>query len=115
LALDCEGNEIAIETAQSIVTPGPDDWRTAFVSVRFVEKEDDSAPTRGSGSNSNVAATITESFELTVVPENCNQAHRHLRARWLACGHAHALTIAKLRNSPHGWRVDRAYRAPHVK
>ena len=126
LALDCEGNEIVIETPQSIANPllvsssdepssaAPSssafskalsssasepvvDWRTAYLNVRFVEEFG------------------TESFVLEVALENCNRGHRHLRARWLACGQTHALTIAKLRRRSHGWTVDRGYRPPTVK
>lgn len=138
LALDCEGNEILIETPQNISltllasssdelsldasssgalskalpssASSPDvsqkalsssesppvDWHTAYLNVRFVED-------------------ITESFVLEFARKNCNRGHRHLRARWLACGQPHALTIAKLRRRSHGWTVDRGYRPPTVK
>ena len=115
LALDCEGNELAIETAQSIVPKPCDDWRTAFVNVRFVEVSAGQTPIPGTTEVSTVATTLIESFELVVAQENCNRRHRHLRARWLTCGLPHALTIAKLLNGSQGWRVDRAYRAPHLK
>jgi len=119
LALDCEGNELAIETAQTIVPPAvpqpTGDWHTAYLDVRFVEENADLLPTPDPAEGSNLAATLTESFELVVTQENSNRGHRHLRARWLACGRPHALTIAKLRHSSQGWRVDRAYRAPYVR
>ena len=117
LAIDCEGNEVIIDNEQSVLTPASFDKRTWFVNVRFVEWDDDKGealPTFGSEGVRN-AATITDGFLLAVSLENHNRSHRHLRARWLACGGAHALTIAKLRNSSQGWRVDRAYRAPHIK
>ena len=119
LALDCEGNELAIETAQSIVPPQTADWHTAYLNVRFVEECGDLAPIAGAEEGSD-ATTLAESFELAVVQENCNRGHRHLRARWLACGRPHALTIAKLRRNSQGknsqaWRVDRRYRAPVIK
>lgn len=119
LALDCEGNELAIETAQIIVPPAvaqpTGDWHTAFVNVRFVEECADLMPTAGAAEASNITAYLAEGFELAVGPENCNRGHRHLRARWLACGRPHALTIAKLRHGTQGWRVDRGYRAPAIK
>jgi len=112
LALDCEGNELMIGTAQTVVAQSPGSNRhTAYVNVRFVEKKEDLVIVRGTEE----ASTITESFELAVVPENCNRGHRHLQARWLACGQPHALTIAKLRHNAQGWRVDRGYRAPKTK
>jgi len=115
LALDCEGNELAIETAQSIVPPANVDWHTAFVSVCFVEEGAGTIPTAGAEGASNITATIIESFRLAVAQENSNRGHRHLRARWLACEQPHALTIAKLKQSSQGWRVDRGYRPPTVK
>jgi hypothetical protein len=110
LALDCEGNEIVIGVAQSIVLPPlTGNLRTAYVNVRYVEEygrmEVSEAP----------HSEITEGFELTVAPENYNRGHRHLRARWLTCGQPHALTIAKLKRHAQGWRVDRGYRPPTIK
>ena len=115
LALDCEGNELVIESVQSIGPPTTADWHTAFVNVCFFEECAESIPSGGAVETANVAANITESFMLAVAQKNFNHGHRHLRARWLACGLPHALTIAKLRHSSQGWRVDRGYRVPHVK
>jgi hypothetical protein len=116
LALDCEGNELAIETVQSIVPPSTADWHTAFVNVSFVEEcAGTISPPGAEEAASNLAGTITESFMLALTQKNFNQGHRHLRARWLACGRPHALTIAKLTKHSQGWRVDRGYRAPTIK
>ena len=115
LALDCEGNELVIETVQSIVPPLTADWHTAFVNVCFFEECVLTTPPTAAEEASNFAATITESFMLALAQENCNRGHRHLRARWLVCGRPHALTIAKLKKHSQGWRVDRGYRAPTVK
>lgn len=115
LALDCEGNELLIETEQSIRFPANDDWRGAFVNVRFAEECAGQLSTPEAAEGSNVAAIITESFELAVTQDNSNRDHRHLRARWLACGRPHALTIAKLRHTSQAWRVDRGYRVPVIK
>jgi hypothetical protein len=111
LALDCEGNELVIEAAQSIVLPPVSAARVAYLNVRFIENDADRIPTAGCEEPS----TITESVELSFAPENLNRGHRHLRARWLACGQPHALTIAKLRPGANGWRVDRGYRPPAIK
>lgn len=112
LALDCEGNELVIGTTQSITAPPTTgDCHTAYVSIRFVEE--------GTGQVSSAGreelSTITETFEFSFAPENFNRGHRHFRARWLACGKPHALTIAKLRHGSRGWHVDRGYRAPVIK
>jgi hypothetical protein len=106
LALDCEGNELVVSSAQSLPVPATiESLSSAFVSLRYVEEETEFAS----------AATMTESAALETVRENYNRGHRHLRARWLACGQAHPLTIAKLRRSSHGWRVERGYRPPTIK
>lgn len=103
LALDCEGNEIAISTPQLLsALPSKADSPVAFVNIRYAEEHSEEA-------------TIKERFEICFAQENCSRGHRHLRARWLACGKSHPLTIAKLKSSPQGWRVDRRYRAPVVK
>ena len=120
MALDCEGNELVIPSAQSIVLPAMShEWTSAFVSVSYSEEPTDpvaAVPSEpGTSDKASEASTITESFALAVAPENCNRGHRHLRARWLACGQAHALTIAKLKRNSHGWRVERGYRPPVIK
>jgi len=123
LALDCQGNELVISTAV-IVSPVTCDWLSAYVQVGFAEEYTDSIPAAGLADSIQTealpldmkeASTITESGELFVAEENSNRGHRHLRARWLACGQPHALTIAKLKHSSQGWRVERGYRPPAIK
>jgi len=112
MALDCLGNEVVIGTAQLAAPPASgESWSTAFVNIRY--KEDSRDPTTVSGSTE--FSNIRESFQIVIALDNCNRGHRHVRARWLACGEPHALTIAKLKHSAHGWRVDRRYRPPAVK
>lgn len=116
LALDCEGNELVVCAAQTISVTV--DHGVVYVSLGYLEVDDDPVPIAAdpsSGLTVNQTSTISESFALSVAPENYNRGHRHLRARWLACGKAHPLTIAKLRRGAHGWRVDRGYRPPAVK
>jgi len=111
LALDCEGNEIVIGTTQCIAPPAANNSRTAYLNLRFIEEGGDLVPSAGGKESSH----ITESFELSFAPENSNHGHRHLRARWVVCGKHHTLTIAKLKQGAHGWRVERGYRAPSIK
>lgn len=114
LALDCEGNEIVVGTAQQLSTTA--DARIVYVNIRYSEEKSDSESADGTIDTSVMqAATITESFEICFGQENYARGHRHLRARWLACGEAHPLTIAKLRYNSQGWRLDRRYRAPVIK
>ena len=112
LALDCEGNELVISPVQSIAPPPINDARIAYLTVRYLENATDLVP---SVAGCEEPSTITESFELAFATENSNRGHRHLRARWLACGQAHALTIAKLKHGLQGWRVERGYRPPFIK
>jgi len=106
LALDCEGNELVVSSAQYLLIPGGiESLSSAFVSLDYVEEETDFAS----------LATIVESVALEVAHENYNRGHQHLRARWLACEQAHPLTIAKLKRSSQGWRVERGYRPPTIK
>lgn len=101
-ALDCEGNEIAVNKPQSMPPPLVNGTsRVAYLNIRYHERSSE--------------RTIIESFEICFGEENCNRGHRHLRARWLACGQDHSLTIAKLRNHSQGWSVDRSYRPPTIK
>ncbi|MEP6569177.1 MAG: hypothetical protein ABJC10_05325 [Acidobacteriota bacterium] len=121
LALDCEGNELVIPCTQSIALPATTaEWTSAYVSLSYSEEETDPIPAvpnepSASSETAAEASTITESFRVAVAQENCNRGHRHLRARWLACGQPHPLTIAKLKHNSHGWRVERGYRAPVIK
>jgi hypothetical protein len=123
MALDCEGNELVVGTAV-VVSPVACDWRSAYLQVGFAEVYTDPVPVAGIALTTATeigeidmmeASTITESCELVVAQENSNRGHRHLRARWLCCGEPHALTIAKLKQSSQGWRVERGYRPPTVK
>jgi hypothetical protein len=113
MALDCEGNEVVIANRQTLSLPETiEGWPNAHVGVRYVENCGD--PVTVSGVEE--ASTIREGFEIVFDKENYSRAHRHVRARWLACGAAHPLTIAKLRClGSQGWRVDRRYRAPQIK
>jgi hypothetical protein len=111
LALDCQGNEIVVEVVTSLSPETSENSRTAYVNIRYAEDWVDPVLTDGGAQ----ATRIRESVEIKIEQENCNRDHRHLRARWLACDKAHALTIAKLKHSGQGWRVDRAYRPPSVK
>lgn len=115
LALDCEGNEIVITAPQVFDPPcQTEQARTAYVNLRYAEVTADPV-CNASDTTTRGVATIRESFEISFEQENCNRGHRHLRARWLACGQPHALTIAKLKQHSQGWRVDRGYRAPVIK
>ena len=108
IALDCEGNELVVDSAQSLVPPDADGNCVRFVNLQFVVRHP-------SGMFKTDAGESIESFQLLIDHENCNRNHRHLRARWIACGQAHALTIAKLKLSSGKWRLERAYRPPTVK
>jgi hypothetical protein len=107
LALDCEGNELVVGTTETLGAP-PASWQTAYVNLHFVEQEmnQDAA---------NEATIIREAAAVVYGEQNFNYKHRHLRGRWLTCGNCHPVTIARLRRSAGGWRVDRSYRAPAVK
>ena len=107
VALDCEGNEIIVPSDQTIAAPSSAS-NIEFVNVKYVEFCEGLTPL-------DEPSTIVESFELFFTPDNQNGGHRHLRARWLTCGAAHGLTIAKLRRGATGWRVDRRYRTPQIK
>jgi hypothetical protein len=123
LALDCQGNELVVGKPV-VVSPVTCDWPSAYVQVGFAEEYTDPIPAIGLAEpgltetlqlDMKEASTITESGELFVAEDNSNRGHRHLRARWLACGQPHALTIAKLKRSSQGWRVERGYRPPAIK
>ena len=121
LALDCEGNELVVSSVQTVVTaPTTDGHQSAYVSVSYVEELTDciplaNEPVAPSTENGLAPSTITERVAVALAHENSNRGHRHLRARWLACGKPHALTIAKLKHSSQGWRAERGYRPPMIK
>lgn len=121
LALDCEGNELVVSSVQTaVIAPTTDGRQSAYVCVSYVEELTDyiplaNEPVAASTENGSVPSTITERVAVILAPENSNRGHRHLRARWLACGKPHALTIAKLKHNSQGWRAERAYRPPMIK
>lgn len=107
VALDCEGNEIIVPSDQTLPPPSSP-ANVIFLSVKHTELTDTVTALYE-------PATIVESFELIFTADNLNSRHRHLRAKWLPCGAAHALTLARLRRGATGWRVDRRYRTPQIK
>ncbi len=115
------GLNVSVKSGQVVVEQGlaldcsDADRRAAFVNVRFIDVCADRTAIAEAEESSERTGYLAESFELAVSPENSNRGHRHVRARWLACGQPHALTIAKLKLSSRGWRVERGYRAPHTK
>jgi hypothetical protein len=112
VALDCEGNELVIATPQTIALhTTPSDCRILYLNLGFAEVADDVSAI----AEASEQTRVMDSFELSFGSQNCNREHRHLRARWLACGHSHALTIAKLKQNSQGWQVERGYRAPSIK
>jgi len=117
VALDCEGNEIFIGEPQQLAPPSSTECgRAVYVNLSYAEESADPIPVACADETSATqATTIRESFEICFGQENRTRGHRHLRARWLACGEAHPLTIAKLRYTSQGWRVDRRYRPPAIR
>src|SRR5688572_14408506 len=112
MALDCQGNELVIQTVQTLSPPAPgESRRVGYVNIQYADDTSDQVQISGVTEDSK---TI-EGFEILIGWENCNRDHRHVRARWLACGEPHPLTIAKLKHSSQGWRVDRGYRPPAIK
>ncbi len=112
LASDCSGNELIVDSDQSVNLTGLVGLRTAYLGVRYFEKCVDPLPVE---SDRIEHANVLESFELSFTAENTNRGHRHLHGRWLPCGQSHELTIAILKATPSGWRVDRRYRSPAIK
>lgn len=108
LALDCEGNELLLGAKEILSVPSGS-VQTAYVNLNFLEQE------LNKDATTNEATVIREAAVPNVGVQNFNFRHRHLRGRWLACGNCHPLTIARLRKSAGGWRVDRRYRPPAVK
>jgi hypothetical protein len=122
LALDCEGNELGVPSRQTIVAAAAIvEPCSVYVSIHYVEEPSDEipiVPKEPAGDSTEQAtqtSTIREGVAIELTNENCNGGHRHMRARWLACGKPHALTIAKLKHSTQGWRVERGYRPPRIK
>lgn len=115
LAIDCQGNEIAIPEPLQQFFPSPDLGSTFFLSISYVEKETD--PTPGPLPTCSVMenSRMEESAVAVFGNRNANQGHRHFRGRWRACGESHELTIARLKFSSGQWRIDRRYHAPLIK
>jgi hypothetical protein len=90
-----------------------DEKRTTLLGISYLEKEGEPVPVPGLPEPQN--SRIAESFEVIFQNENMNRRHRHLRARWQACGKAHPLTIARLRLGLGYWRIDRRYHPPSIK
>jgi hypothetical protein len=116
LALDCAGNEIVVGSNMELNLPSDtNDRTTVFIGLSYLEKDTEPIPGSGSADSAPESSIIQEDFEVVFQAENSNRGHRHIKARWLACGSAHPLTIAKLRLSSGCWRIDRRYHRPVVR
>ncbi|MFN2511145.1 MAG: hypothetical protein ABR568_06825 [Pyrinomonadaceae bacterium] len=115
LAIDCQGNEIAVPEPLEESLPSPDLGSTLFLSIKYVERETDpvpgALPDYSEMENSRTEESVVAVFE----KGNKNQGHRHFKGRWRACGESHGLTIARLRFSSGQWRIDRRLHAPLIK
>jgi len=114
LAIDCQGNEIAVTEPLEESFPTQDLGSTLFLSIRFVERETDPVPSMFNTSELE-NSRVEESAVAVLEKGNKNQGHRHLKGRWRACGESHGLTIARLRFSSGQWRIDRRLHAPLIK
>jgi hypothetical protein len=115
LAIDCQGNEIAVPEPLEEAFPSPDSGSTVFLSISYVERETDPVPAPLPNCSEIENSRVEESAVAVFAKANTNQGHRHFRGHWRACGKSHGLTIAKLRFSSGQWRVDRRYHAPLIK
>src|ERR1044072_230469 len=70
IALDCEGNELVVDSAQSIAPPEAEGNCVRFLNLQFVVRHP-------SGMFKTDAAESIESVQLSVDDENCNRNHRH--------------------------------------
>jgi hypothetical protein len=114
LALDCEGNEIVVAESHSHPLPPLISETSLFLVVHYREQETNPTPSPGLD-ESFEPALIEEGFTLAFESSNPNQSHRHKQGRWQACGKAHGLVLARLRNTSGRWRLDRRLRRPTVK
>lgn len=115
LAIDCQGNEIAVPVSLKVAFPGPELVSTIFLSVSYVEREIDPVPAVMPHSSDTDNSRIEESTAAVFGKGNANHGHRHFKGRWRACGELHGLTIARFRFSSGEWRIDRRHHAPLIK
>jgi len=114
LALDCAGNEIVVAETQSHPLPQLDSDTSAFLIINYREMATTLTPVPGPDKSSE-PGLIQESFSLAFENSNPSQSHRHQRGRWLSCGKAHGLVLARLRKTSGQWRLDPRIRPPGVK
>lgn len=114
LALDCEGNEIVVAETQSHPLPQLNSDTSVFLIISYCEKRTNTAPDFSPDKLSE-PTLIEEGFSLAFESSNPNQKHRHQRGRWQACGKAHGLVLARLRQTSGQWRLDQRLSRPSVK
>jgi hypothetical protein len=103
LALDCEGNEIVVDTEQSVALP-PAATGPRYLSLRYAEIETDFVVATGEGTE---ASRIEESFELSYQSAHPYVKHRRRGKQYGACGTAHAVALVKLVFRTGRWRIER--------
>lgn len=115
LAIDCQGNEIAVPESLEESFPSPDLGSTLFLSIRYVERKTDPVPAPLPNCSEIENSRMEESAVAVYGTGNANQGHRHFRGRWRACGESHEFTIARLKLNSGQWRIDGRYHAPLIK
>jgi hypothetical protein len=105
LALDCEGNEIVVDSVQDFALPAGDS-RSRYLVLRYAEVESEFV-SAGEGTQ---PSRVEESFELSYASADPGLHHPRRGKLCAACGAAHAVKLAKLVLRAGRWHVARPAR-----
>jgi hypothetical protein len=110
VALSCTGDEILV--GNRVEVPLPETRSSAYLTIRFSERDTDPVPVAGSDKFEH--SRVEETFEISFQPQDPCYGHKTVKSHALACGKAHAMPIAKLVHGREGWRIDREFHPPRV-
>lgn len=109
LAVDCHGEEIVVCEPTEVALTEKDGVK--YLTICYIERETDPVPVPGSEETIQ-NSRIEEVFELTFECDHPCSGHKRDKLRWVPCGEAHGIPLAKLTYRRGHWRIDRKFRRP---
>lgn len=103
-ALDCEGNEIALEGPAEFPLPAADAG-AQYLTVSFKETEVRPVPVVVGGETEELDTRVSEGFGLAYEKRDPLAGHPFKAGHRIACNKRHGITLAKFQYVGTGWRV----------
>lgn len=105
-ALDCEGNEIVVESSFEGALPAADAG-SQYLTISFEETEADPVPVAapGGGGVEELSTRVVEGFKLGYEKHDPLAGHPRRGGHRIACNRKHGITLARFQHVGTRWRV----------